>query len=153
MCCNQNLPADVRTIDTLKLDVLESLPTSLISEAVGTLSWQIQTTMLLQNVNAEYRIKRIDPDGTLEYVQNDSQPPPDILGYNRSSDNLWLFTPAMAPCSARMSGVNAKRNGLINLTYLCNHTDADYYAKTVGPEQCNGCPLRDLNEKTPQPPK
>jgi hypothetical protein len=74
-------------------------------------------------------------DGSIEYPQGE---PPDILGYTRVGR---LFRPAWASCRWRTLHVTHP-NGCIAVRGCCGFPLSENHLKSVQPEQCSGCPVR-----------
>jgi hypothetical protein len=66
-------------------------------------------------------------DGVLTYPQRGWEPPPEIAGYRRKSNNLkspdaWTFIPILPPCEYRSIKEKIGQCGAISIKYFCKGT-------------------------------
>ena len=91
--------------------------------------------MALPEKAGECGMPVVHDDGSIEYPQGE---PPDILGYTRVGR---LFRPAWASCRWRALHVTHP-NGCIAVRGCCGFPRSDRYLKTVQPNECADCPVR-----------
>lgn len=85
------------------------------------------------------------PDGTLVYHHPDPdfdwEEPVDILGFERSESEPWVFVPTWDNCPSRLyTAVRLTRCGCVGLIARCNDPRAKF-TQRVDPTVCSGCPF------------
>ena len=88
----------------------------------------------------------IELDGSIVYEQEEGEwePPRDIKGYQRDSENPWRFTPLWPKCSRRFpKGHRSENCGCIQVTMKCLDLDSGLNGEEVTYEQCQQCPVRE----------
>jgi hypothetical protein len=84
-------------------------------------------------------------DGSIEYPkrEGDWEPPQNINGYVRDTDNKWLFHPLWPPCVLRHQMAFLKANcGCIDVVMRCNSPQSPAFGQRLAHETCANCPVR-----------
>jgi len=87
----------------------------------------------------------VEFDGSIVYEQEDGiwEPPRDIKGYERDSDNPWRFSPLWPVCNRRVPrSYRSESCGCIKVVMKCLHSDSPAYDRDVSDRQCQLCLVR-----------
>jgi hypothetical protein len=87
----------------------------------------------------------IEFDGVIVYEQEegDWEPPKDIQGYQRDSENPWRFIPLWLKCLKRIpKGRRSKGCGCIQIEMFCDNDEVVLYEQRVTYQQCRLCERR-----------
>jgi len=84
-------------------------------------------------------------DGSIEYPREEGswEPPQNINGYVRDTDNKWLFHPLWLPCAFRHQMAFLKANcGCIDVVCRCNSPQSPVFGHRLAHTDCSSCPVR-----------
>ena len=87
----------------------------------------------------------IESDGVIVYEQEEGnwEPPKDIQGYQRDSENPWRFVPLWLKCLKRIpKGKRSKGCGCIQIEMFCDNDEVDLHKQKVTYQQCQFCERR-----------
>ncbi len=90
----------------------------------------------------------MESDGSIVYEQEEGtwEPPRDIRGYRRDSENSWRFIPLWLKCLLRFpQGHRSKNCGCIQVTMKCLAPGSELNDMEVTYEQCQQCSIREEN--------
>lgn len=86
-----------------------------------------------------------EPSGAIVYParEGDWEPPQNINGYVRDSNNPRRFLPLWLPCALRLQSAFLKAAcGCIDITMKCNQPRATTFTQAVTYDVCQACPHR-----------
>jgi len=127
---------------------LKGLPNWVVNHSIERPDLQAIRTSLPRHRPGKDRRFTMESDGSIVYEHEEGtwEPPRDIRGYQRDSENSWRFTPLWPKCLLRFpQGHRSKNCGCIQVTMKCLAPGSELSDTEVTYIQCQQCLIREGN--------
>jgi len=131
------------------------IPDVIAPEGLASIGWVVYTggppelhlAMMQHTLPADYQKGQFLPDGSIQYEKrpDDWEPPGPIEGYERDTEDAWLFRPLWKSCRMRLySTVVKEACECIQVVAICSdpESELDEHGK-IPFEVCEDCPRRE----------